>query len=157
MDLATSSTSQWIRLRSRQLRAQLALAIYTLLPVRIMTSTLVAVYFASCSIEARTSTYGFLLCGILLGATLFIQILKVFIHYQLVQFISSLLAVLWTFYCVQEMYDATHHFPLAHCSQYIFFFLLSTSLFPLDPQLCAPQARALEMWRGVVKGGWSPP
>ena len=70
--LATSSTSQWIRLRSRQLRAQLALAIYTLLPVRIMTSTLVAVYFASCSIESRTSTYGFLLCGILLGVTLFI-------------------------------------------------------------------------------------
>ena len=37
-------------LRSRQLRALLALAIYTLLPLRIMTSTLVAVYFASCSI-----------------------------------------------------------------------------------------------------------
>ena len=41
--------AQWIRLRFL-LRAQLALAIYTLLPVRIMTSTLVAVYFASCSI-----------------------------------------------------------------------------------------------------------
>ena len=64
--------AQWIRLRFHQLRVQLALAIYTLLPVRIMTSTLVAVYFASCSIEARTSTYGFLLIGILLGATLFI-------------------------------------------------------------------------------------
>ena len=64
--------SQWIRLRSRQLRALLALAIFTLLPVRIITSTLVAVYFTSCSIEARTSTYGFLLCGILLDATLFI-------------------------------------------------------------------------------------
>ena len=35
-------------------------------------------------------------------------------------------------------------------------FSLVTSLFPLDPSLCAPQARALEMWRGVVKGGWSP-
>ena len=42
--------AQWIRLRFHLLRAQLALAIYTLLPVRIMTSTLVAVYFASCSI-----------------------------------------------------------------------------------------------------------
>ena len=72
MDLATSSTSQWIRLRSRQLRAQLALTIYTFLPVLIMTSTLVTVYFASCIIEGRTSTYGFLLCAILLGATLFI-------------------------------------------------------------------------------------
>ena len=37
------------------------------------------------------------------------------------------------------------------------FFLSSTSLFPLDPWLCGTQARALEMWRGVVKGGWSPP
>ena len=58
------------------------------------------------------------------------------------------------------MYDATLHFPLAHCSQVNledFFFLSSTSLLPLDPWLCAPQARALEMWRGVVKGGWSPP
>ena len=36
------------------------------------------------------------------------------------------------------------------------FFLSSTSLFPLDPWLCAPQARALEMWRGVVKGVWGP-
>jgi hypothetical protein len=26
----------------------------------------------------------------------------------------------------------------------------------LDPWLCAPQTRTLEMWRGVVKGGWSP-
>ena len=43
--------AQWIRLRFHQLRAQLALAIYTLLPALIMTSTLVAVYFASCSIS----------------------------------------------------------------------------------------------------------
>ena len=58
------------------------------------------------------------------------------------------------------MYDANHHFPLAHCSQFIledfFFSLSSTSLFPLDPWLCAPQARTLEMWRGVVKGVWGP-
>ena len=53
------------------------------------------------------------------------------------------------------MYDVTHHFPHAHFSQFIledFFppdYLLS---FPLDPQLCVPQPRALEMWRGVVKG-----
>jgi hypothetical protein len=33
------------------------------------------------------------------------------------------------------------------------FFLSSTSLLPLDPWLCAPQARALEMCGGVVKGG----
>ncbi len=37
------------------------------------------------------------------------------------------------------------------------FFLSSTSRLPLDPWMCAPQARALEMWGGVVKGGWSPP
>ena len=57
------------------------------------------------------------------------------------------------------MYDATHHFPHAHCSQFIvedFFFLSSTSLFPLESGLCAPQARPLEMWRGVVKGAWGP-
>ena len=41
--------AQWIRLRFL-LRAHLTLAIYTFLPVRILTSTLVAVYFASCSI-----------------------------------------------------------------------------------------------------------
>jgi len=57
------------------------------------------------------------------------------------------------------MYDATHHFPHTHCSQTIledFFFLSSTSLFSLDPYLCTPQARVLEMWRGVVKGDWVP-
>jgi hypothetical protein len=43
----------WIRLRFHQFRVQHALVIYTLLPVRIMTSTLVAVYFASCSISKR--------------------------------------------------------------------------------------------------------
>jgi len=48
-----------------KLRAQHALTIYTLLPVLIMTSTLVTVYFASCG-------------GILLGATFFIWILEVF-------------------------------------------------------------------------------
>jgi hypothetical protein len=37
-------------------------------------------------------------------------------------------------------------------------FLSSTSFFfPLDPSICTPQARALEMWRWVVKGGWSTP
>ncbi len=46
MDLATSSTSQWIRLRSRQLRALLVLAIYTLLPVRIKTSNIDAAQLA---------------------------------------------------------------------------------------------------------------
>ena len=53
------------------------------------------------------------------------------------------------------MYDATHHFPLDHCSKKILkdFFLSSTSLFPLD--LCSPQVRTLEMWRGVVK--WDHP
>ena len=40
-------------------------------------------------------------------------------------------------------------------SQKIFFSLV-TSLFPLDPSLCAPQARTLEMWRGVVKGACGP-
>ena len=34
----------------------------------------------------------------------------------------------------------------------------SASLLPLDPWLCAPQARALEMWRGIVKGlPWTGP
>ena len=49
------------------------------------------------------------------------------------------------------MYDVSHHFPHAQCFQFILediFF----PLFPLDPWLCAPQTRALEMWRGVVKG-----
>ena len=41
--------------------------------------------------QAHTSTYGFHLSGILLGATFFIQILEVLIHYQLVQFLSLLL------------------------------------------------------------------
>jgi hypothetical protein len=43
----------WIRLRFHQFRVQHALVIYTLLPVLTMTSTLVAVYFASCSISKR--------------------------------------------------------------------------------------------------------
>jgi hypothetical protein len=38
--LATSSTSQWIRLRFYQFRVQHALVIYTLLPVRIKTSNI---------------------------------------------------------------------------------------------------------------------
>jgi hypothetical protein len=52
----------------------------------------------------------------------------------------------------------THHFPHTHCSQIILedFFLSSTSLFPLDPLICAPQVRALEMWRGVMKGACGP-
>jgi hypothetical protein len=36
------------------------------------------------------------------------------------------------------------------------FFLSSTSLFPLDPYICDPQVRALEMWRGVMKGACGP-
>ncbi len=54
--------------------------------------------------QARTSTYGLRLNGILLDATFFIQILEVLIHYQLVQFISLLLilGVLWTSCWLQD-------------------------------------------------------
>jgi hypothetical protein len=41
----------WIRLRFHELRAQHALVNYTLLRVNIMTSTLVTVFFSSCSIS----------------------------------------------------------------------------------------------------------
>ena len=76
--------------------------------------------------QARTSTYVFPLIDILPGATFFTQILEGFLYtitYS-VFFLNE-----------QEMYDATHHFPHAHCSQSILedFFLSSTSLFPPDP------------------------
>jgi hypothetical protein len=49
-------------------------------------------------------------------------------------------------------YDATHHFPHAHCSQFIFEKdSLVYLLFFLFTLLYVPQLRALEMWRGVVE------
>ena len=66
--------AQWIRLRF-QLHGQHVLVIYTLLPVCIMTSTLVTVYFRIMHhFQVRISTYVFLLCGILLGATFFMPL-----------------------------------------------------------------------------------
>ena len=50
------------------------------------------------------------------------------------------------------MYDVTHHFPHAHCSQIILedFFSLDYLPFPLEPWICVPQERALEMWRDTT-------
>ena len=59
--------------------------------------------------QARTSTYVFHLSGILLGPTFFSQILDILLY-----------TISYSVFCCEkEMYDATHHFPHALCSQFI--------------------------------------
>ncbi len=66
--------------------------------------------------QVLTPTYGFLLNGIPLDDTFFIQILEVLLVVILAKTTHYL-----TIICPyeQETHDATHHFPHTHCSQII--------------------------------------
>jgi hypothetical protein len=129
--------------------------IYTFLPVRIMTScimtsTLVEIYFASCCISKR---------GHPRMASLSVASLSAL--HSSVRYLLFFYTLLATVYFVVSrrcmMYPIIFLLLIVVSLSQKLFFLSSTSLFPLDPYLCAPQGRALEMWRGVVKGGWNPP